>query len=218
PTRRFLVLAGDRTINLDLDRARAYYRQAVELGQPRDPERPHLLVRTGRVAFQSGDYPEAVAVYEEAIADLRASGDLQGLGATLGRLATVLWNQGDTRRANTVLTEAIELLEREPPTPSRSGTGRPPAPSWSRPMSAWPATGSCPVTPPRPSTGPTRPWPWPTSWAGCPASGPAPSTSAGWPAATSATSAAWTTSGRGWPSGWSWGRATTRPWSTTNLT
>ena len=117
PTRRFLVLAGDRTINLDLDRARAYYRQAVELGQPRDPEHPHLLVRTGRVAFQSGDYPEAVAVYEEAIADLRERGDLQGLGATLARLATVFWNQGDTRRADAVLTEAIELLEREPPGP-----------------------------------------------------------------------------------------------------
>jgi class 3 adenylate cyclase/tetratricopeptide (TPR) repeat protein len=115
PTRRFLILAGDRTINLDLDRARAYYRRAVELGQPRDPEHPHLLVRTGRVAFRSGDYPEAVAVYEEAIADLRQRGDLQVLGATLGRLATVYWNQGDTRRANAVLTEAIELLEREPP-------------------------------------------------------------------------------------------------------
>jgi tetratricopeptide (TPR) repeat protein len=115
PTRRFLILAGDRTINLDLDRARAYYRQAVELGQPKDPERPHLLVRTGRVAFQSGDYPEAVAVYEEAIADLRRQGDTQVLGATLGRLATVFWNQGDTRRANAVLSEAIELLEREPP-------------------------------------------------------------------------------------------------------
>jgi class 3 adenylate cyclase/tetratricopeptide (TPR) repeat protein len=117
PTRRFLVLAGDRTINLDLDRARSYYRQAVELGQPKDPERPHLLVRTGRVAFQSGDYPEAVAAYEEAIADLRRQGDTQVLGATLGRLATVLWNQGDTRRATAVLTEAIELLEREPPGP-----------------------------------------------------------------------------------------------------
>jgi class 3 adenylate cyclase/tetratricopeptide (TPR) repeat protein len=117
PTRRFLILAGDRTINLDLDRARAYYRQAVELGQPRDPERPHLLVRTGRVAFQSGDYPEAVAVYEEAIGDMRRTGDLQGLGATLGRLATVLWNQGDTRGSSAALTEAIELLEREPPGP-----------------------------------------------------------------------------------------------------
>jgi tetratricopeptide (TPR) repeat protein len=67
------------------------------------------------VAFQSGDYPEAVAVYEEAIADLRRQGDTQVLGATLGRLATVYWNQGDTRRSNAVLTEAIELLEREPP-------------------------------------------------------------------------------------------------------
>jgi tetratricopeptide (TPR) repeat protein len=117
PTRRFLILAGDRTINLDLDRARAYYRQAVELGQPRDPKRPHLLVRTGRVAFQSGDYPEAVAVYQEAIDDMRRTGDLQGLGATLGRLATVLWNQGDTRGSSAALTEAIELLEREPPGP-----------------------------------------------------------------------------------------------------
>jgi class 3 adenylate cyclase/tetratricopeptide (TPR) repeat protein len=117
PTRRFLVLAGDRTINLDLDRARAYYRQAVELGQPKDPERPHLLVRTGRVAFQSGDYPEAVAAFEEAIADLRRTGDLQGLGAALGRLAIVLWNQGETRRSSAVLAEGIELLEREPPGP-----------------------------------------------------------------------------------------------------
>jgi class 3 adenylate cyclase/tetratricopeptide (TPR) repeat protein len=117
PARRFLVLAGDRTINLDLDRARAYYRQAVELGQPQDPERPHLLVRTGRAAFQSGDYPEAVAAYEEAIEDLRRRGDVRGLGATLGRLATVRWNQGDTRGATAVLTEAIDLLEREPPGP-----------------------------------------------------------------------------------------------------
>ncbi|HSK37737.1 MAG TPA: adenylate/guanylate cyclase domain-containing protein [Actinomycetota bacterium] len=117
PTRRFLILAGDRTINLDLDRARAYYRQAVELGQPRDPERPHLLVRTGRVAFQSGDYPEAVAVYQEAIGDMRRTGDLQGLGATLGRLATVLWNQGDTRGSSAALSEAIELLEGEPAGP-----------------------------------------------------------------------------------------------------
>jgi class 3 adenylate cyclase/tetratricopeptide (TPR) repeat protein len=117
PARRFLILAGDRTINLDLDRARAYYRRAVELGQPQDPERPHLLVRTGRVAFQSGDYPEAVAAYEEAIEDLRRRGDVRGLGATLGRLATVRWNQGDTRGATAVLTEAIDLLEQEPPGP-----------------------------------------------------------------------------------------------------
>ncbi|HSK36707.1 MAG TPA: hypothetical protein VLA80_08225, partial [Actinomycetota bacterium] len=60
---------------------------------------------------------EAVAVYQEAIDDMRRTGDLQGLGATLGRLATVLWNQGDTRGSSAALTEAIKLLEREPPGP-----------------------------------------------------------------------------------------------------
>src|SRR5215212_3746063 len=111
-------VAGERVGDL-AEVVAHHYRQALAYAraarEPKDPERPHLLVRTGRAAFQSGDYPEAVAVYEEAIADLRRQGDTQVLGATLGRLATVYWNHGDTRRANAVLSEAIELLEREPP-------------------------------------------------------------------------------------------------------
>jgi len=116
-TRRFLVLAGDRASNLDLDRARAWYRQAVDLSPPGHPQRPHLLARAGRVAFQSGELTEAAAAYEEAIAGLREQDDVRGLGAAMGRLATVRWDQGDTRGATAVLTEAIELLEREPPSP-----------------------------------------------------------------------------------------------------
>jgi tetratricopeptide (TPR) repeat protein len=115
--RRFLILAGDRASNLDLDRAGSWYRQALDLSPPGHPQRPGLLVKTGRVAFQSGDYPEAVAAYEEAIADLRRRGDVHGLGSALGRLASVRRTQGDTRGANVVLTEAIKLLEREPPSP-----------------------------------------------------------------------------------------------------
>ena len=69
------------------------------------------------MAFQSGDYPEAVAVYEEAIADLRRHGDLQVLGATLGGWPPSSGTRATPRRANAVLTEAIELLEREPPGP-----------------------------------------------------------------------------------------------------
>ena len=160
PTRRFLVLAGDRTINLDLDRARAYYRQAVELGQPRTPSAPPAgQDRAGGVPVRR--LPGGGGRLRGGDRRPAPSRRPPVLGATLGRLATVFWNQGDTRRANAVLTEAIELLEREPP-----------GPSWSRPTSGWPATGSSPATPPRPSTGPTRPWPWPTSWAGCPGSGP----------------------------------------------
>jgi class 3 adenylate cyclase/tetratricopeptide (TPR) repeat protein len=114
---RFLVLAGDRASNLDLDRAGRWYRQALDLSPPGHPQRPGLLARLGRVAFQAGELAEAAAAYEEAIAGLREQGDVRGLGAAMGRLATVRWNQGDTRGATAVLTEAIELLEREPPGP-----------------------------------------------------------------------------------------------------
>jgi predicted ATPase len=128
--RRFLVLAGDRASNLDLDRAGSWYRQALDLSPPGHPRRPGLLARAGRVAFQAGELAEAAAAYEAAIAGLREQGDVRGLGAAMGRLATVRWNQGDTRGATAVLTEAIELLEREPPSPSCA-----------RPTRAWPATG-----------------------------------------------------------------------------
>ena len=95
----------------------AYYRQALDLSPPGHPQRPELLARAGRVAFQAGELAEAAAAYEEAIAGLREQGDAHGLGAAMGRLATVRWNQGDTRGATAVLTDAIELLEREPPSP-----------------------------------------------------------------------------------------------------
>ncbi len=207
PTRRFLILAGDRTINLDLDRARAYYRQAVELGQPRDPERPHLLVRTGRVAFQSGDYPEAVAVYQEAIADMRRTGRPPGPRRHPG--------PAGHRPTGTRATPAGPTPSSARPSSCWSASR--PAPSWPRPMSAWPrdrvAAGHASR---RPGTGPTRPSSWPTTSVACPASGPGPWTPAAWPAATWATSpAAWTTSGTASPSGWNWARATTPRSSTT---
>jgi class 3 adenylate cyclase/tetratricopeptide (TPR) repeat protein len=115
--RRFLVLAGDRASNLDLDRAGSWYRQALDLSPPGHPQRPQLLARAGRVAFQAGELAEAAAAYEEAIAGLREQGDARGLGAAMVRLAPVRGNQGDTRGATAVLTDAIELLEREPPSP-----------------------------------------------------------------------------------------------------
>jgi class 3 adenylate cyclase/tetratricopeptide (TPR) repeat protein len=117
PTRRVLVLAGDRAANLDIDRARTYYEQAIGLCPPDHPERPRLRVKVGWVAFQSGKLAEAAGAYEEAIAGLRGRQDVHGLGMALDRLATVRWNQGDTRGAREALVEGIEVLEREPPSP-----------------------------------------------------------------------------------------------------
>ena len=49
-TRPALVLAGDSTIGLDVAKAEAYYRQALELCPPGTPGRPRILAKAGRAA------------------------------------------------------------------------------------------------------------------------------------------------------------------------
>jgi class 3 adenylate cyclase/tetratricopeptide (TPR) repeat protein len=115
--RRFLILAGDRAIGLDVSQAHAYYQQALALCPPDHPERPRIVAGTARAAFQSGRVEDAAVAYEEAIAGFARHRDVRGQGEALNRLCTVLWNQGETRRSRAVLLQAIELLEQERPSP-----------------------------------------------------------------------------------------------------
>jgi tetratricopeptide (TPR) repeat protein len=116
-TRDALVLAGDSTIGLDVARAEAYYRQALALVPPGTPGRSRAAAKAGRATFQAGRVAEAAAAYEEAIAGFAAEGDLVGQGEALNRLSSVLWNQGEARRARDALVRAVELLERAGPGP-----------------------------------------------------------------------------------------------------
>jgi class 3 adenylate cyclase/tetratricopeptide (TPR) repeat protein len=116
PTRRFLVMAGDRAFALDVGRAGSYYERALELFPPGDPERPDVLAKAGEAAHLAAR-PDAERRYTEAIAEFRARGNSLGAGRALVRLSEVRWLQGDTRQAWTLLDEAVELLEREPPGP-----------------------------------------------------------------------------------------------------
>ncbi|HET7517248.1 MAG TPA: AAA family ATPase, partial [Actinomycetes bacterium] len=93
-TRAALVLAGDSVLELDLARAEAHYRQALELCPPDEPGHARVAARVGRAAFQAGRVAEAASIYEEAIAGFAAAGDVVGQGETLSRLSSVLWNQG----------------------------------------------------------------------------------------------------------------------------
>ena len=206
PTRRFLILAGDRTINLDLDRARAYYRQAVELGQPRDPERPHLLVRTGRVAFQSGDYPEAVAVYQEAIDDMRRTGRPPGPRGHPGPAGHRPLEPGRHPR-----------VQRRPHRGHRAagaGAARRRAGLGLRPDGR--RTGSPPATPREALDWANKGLALADDLGGLPRVRPRALDARGMARCDLGDFAAgWTTSGKAWPSGWNWGRATTPRSSTT---
>ena len=116
--RQALILAGDATIGLDVAKAEAYYRQALQLSQHLGSSgRAQVLGRTARAAFQAGRVAEAADAYEEAIAGFAAEGDVVGQGEALNRLSSVLWNQGEARRARDALVGAVELLERARPGP-----------------------------------------------------------------------------------------------------
>jgi tetratricopeptide (TPR) repeat protein len=115
--RRILVLAGNRTLALDVARSRAYYKQALALCPADHSERPRIVVGMARAAFQAGRVEEAARAYEEAIAGFARHGDVRGRGEALNRLCTVLWNQGETRRSRAILLHAIDLLEHEEPSP-----------------------------------------------------------------------------------------------------
>jgi class 3 adenylate cyclase len=113
-TRRYWVLAGDRAMSLDVARAAHCFERALELLPDDHPERAGLLARKAAVSFDAGRLKEAQELYEEAIERARAAGDHLAEGSSLDRLATVLWEQGDTAGSRRRLAEAIEILEVAP--------------------------------------------------------------------------------------------------------
>jgi class 3 adenylate cyclase/tetratricopeptide (TPR) repeat protein len=116
-TREALVLAGDSTMGLDVARAEAHYRQALELCPPGTPGRARALAKAARAAFQSGRVAEAAGAYQEAVDGFAAEGEMVAQGEALNRLSSVLWNQGEARRAREALGRAVELLEQAQPGP-----------------------------------------------------------------------------------------------------
>jgi tetratricopeptide (TPR) repeat protein len=112
---RFLIMAGDRALELDAGKAEAFYRQALELSPAGHPTRGGLLEKTAEAALVGGRLAEAQRDLEEAIAEFRAQGDRRGSGEAMVRLARTSWFRGETGRKRALLAQAIELLEREPP-------------------------------------------------------------------------------------------------------
>jgi tetratricopeptide (TPR) repeat protein len=115
PARRFLVLAGDRAMTLDVARADAHYQRALALVPAGDPERAHLCESAAEAAQQAGRAAEAETLLEEAIGGFKARGDHLGAGDAMARQARVRWYRGETAQARRLVADAIALLEREPP-------------------------------------------------------------------------------------------------------
>jgi class 3 adenylate cyclase/tetratricopeptide (TPR) repeat protein len=113
PARRFLALAGDRAVLLDVARAQAFYAQALELTPPGHPERARLLAKVARASSNAERPDEATSHYEAAVAAFEEAGDRLEAGDTMVSLASLLWNLGDAAASRALLEDAIRLLEGE---------------------------------------------------------------------------------------------------------
>jgi class 3 adenylate cyclase/tetratricopeptide (TPR) repeat protein len=113
---RYLALAGERALALDVASAEQHLARARALAPAGHPERAFLLERWAQAAQQQGRLHEAREALEEALALQRQQGERLAAARVLTALASVLGRLGDPRREQAVV-EALALLEAEPPGP-----------------------------------------------------------------------------------------------------
>jgi class 3 adenylate cyclase/tetratricopeptide (TPR) repeat protein len=115
-SRRYLALAGERALPIDVASAEASFARALELTPAGHPERAGLLERWAEAAQQQGRLPEARAALEEALALYREDWATLAAARTLTTLSNVLRVAGDPHGRD-LLAEAVTLLEAEEPGP-----------------------------------------------------------------------------------------------------
>jgi class 3 adenylate cyclase/tetratricopeptide (TPR) repeat protein len=115
---RYLALAGERALALEVERAEQSLARALELAPAGHPQRASLLERWAQAAQQQGRLEEARVALEEAIALYRQQRESVAAGRALTALSSVLQGLGDPRREEAI-AEALGLLEAEPPGPER---------------------------------------------------------------------------------------------------
>ncbi len=114
-TRRALLLAGERAMALDVARATECFDRVIALLPPDHPDRASALFWKAEAAKDAGRYEQAEDLYRESIAAFRDGGDRTGEGASLTKLANVLWERGAHADSREYLAESARILESEPP-------------------------------------------------------------------------------------------------------
>lgn len=114
---RFLTLAGEKAMNLDVATAVVTFERALALTPSGHRARPGLLIRFAEAARGVGRLTDGVVAADEAVASFRAWGDLAEAADAMGVLDGCLFDLADPRRLN-VSAERLALAESLPPTPA----------------------------------------------------------------------------------------------------
>jgi len=113
---RYLMLAGDRAMGIDVAAAERHYAKALQLIGDSDPGRAELLARHAETLLLGARFAEAAHGYEQAIAAFEASGDVRAAARATSRYGRVLWRLGEARYWE-VDDTALAMLEPWGPSP-----------------------------------------------------------------------------------------------------
>jgi class 3 adenylate cyclase len=114
--RRYLALAAERALPLDVESAEASLAKALELAPPGHAARPRMLERWAQAAQQQYRLQEAEGAVEEALALYRERGETVDVARALCELSILSQHAGGRQSEERVM-EAIAVLEAEPPGP-----------------------------------------------------------------------------------------------------
>src|SRR4029079_3742995 len=108
--RRYMALAAERALPLDVESAESSLAKALELAPDGHPARPRMLERWAQAAQQQYRLQEAEEALEEALALYRERGETAAVARTLCELSVVSQHAGGKRSGERVM-EAITVLE-----------------------------------------------------------------------------------------------------------
>jgi class 3 adenylate cyclase/tetratricopeptide (TPR) repeat protein len=114
---RYLVLAGDRAMELDVGAAAERYRQALDFLSPGSEEHGLTLLKLAETAQAHGRFEEARAHAEAAASELEDAVAPRSAAHAYSLLGNVYFQLGGADRMRAALERSLELLEPLPPGP-----------------------------------------------------------------------------------------------------
>ena len=113
---RYLMLAGDRAMGIDVEAAERHYAKALAMTAPDHPDRAELLVHYGEALRLRARFRDAAVAFEQAIAAFHANGNVRRAAMATSRYSMLLHRLGDRRYPDAADT-ALGILEPLGPSP-----------------------------------------------------------------------------------------------------
>ena len=113
---RYLMLAGDRAMGIDVEAAERHYAKALAMTAPDHPDRAELLVRYGEALRLRARFREAAAAFEQAITAFQTNGNVRRAAMATSRYSMRLHRLGD-REYPDAADRALGVLEPFGPSP-----------------------------------------------------------------------------------------------------